>query len=151
MPLRWWSGLNSAVLTQLHISRHCMCRWKNVTKLHSTRAKLQMEDVLYHCSIFLLTRLRGVDCADLLGRAVSFGAPPSPSAGVCLPHRLTERLGHRLSTTSLSPSPTTSSSPSSPSSLLLLLLLLDTLHLGISSSPPLSLNLLLLKLLRQFL
>ena len=146
MPLRWWSGLNSAVLTQLHISRHCMCKWENVTKLHSTRAKLQMEDVLYHCSIFLLTRLRGVDCADLLRRAVSFGAPPSPSAGVCLPHRLTERLGHRLSTTSLSLSP----SPST-SSLLLLLLLLDTLHLGISSSPPLSLNLLLLKLLRQFL
>ena len=113
------------------------------------------KEVLYHCSIFLLTRLRGIDCVDLLGRAVSFGAPPSPSTGVCLPHRLTERLGHRLSTTSFpspSPSPSTSSSSSpSSSSLLLLLLLLDTLHLGISSSPPLSLNLLLLKLLRQFL
>ena len=28
MPLRWWSGLNSAVLTQPHVSQHCMCRWK---------------------------------------------------------------------------------------------------------------------------
>ena len=64
MPLRWWSGLNSAVLTQLHISQHCMCRqlqncmcrWKNVTKLQQEQVPVQdliCKAILQNCIIMI--------------------------------------------------------------------------------------------------